>query len=87
MLQGHSKIVKSLPHFSTRFVYFGITYTCNDLLSPHSGYLSPEYAMRGHLTEKTDVFAFGVVALEVVSGRPNSDSSLEEEQVYLLEWV
>ncbi|KAI7747119.1 hypothetical protein M8C21_031378, partial [Ambrosia artemisiifolia] len=33
-----------------------------------------EYAMRGHLTEKADVFGFGVVALEIVSGRPNSDS-------------
>ncbi|XP_037493664.1 probable LRR receptor-like serine/threonine-protein kinase At1g56140 [Jatropha curcas] len=43
--------------------------------------------MRGHLTEKADVFAFGVVALEVVSGRPNSDSSLEEEKIYLLEWA
>ncbi|TXG71254.1 hypothetical protein EZV62_006189 [Acer yangbiense] len=51
------------------------------------GYLAPEYAMRGHLTEKTDVFAFGVVALEIVSGRPNSDSSLDEEQMYLLEWA
>ncbi|GKV40191.1 hypothetical protein SLEP1_g47860 [Rubroshorea leprosula] len=51
------------------------------------GYLAPEYAMRGHLTEKTDVFAFGVVALEVVSGRPNSDSSLEGEKMYLLEWA
>ncbi|KAK7836480.1 putative lrr receptor-like serine/threonine-protein kinase [Quercus suber] len=44
-----------------------------------------EYAMRGHLTKKADVFAFGVVALELVSGRPNSDSSLEEK-IYLLEW-
>jgi hypothetical protein len=43
--------------------------------------------MRGHLTEKTDVFAFGVVALEIVSGRPNSDPSLEEDKMYLLEWV
>ncbi|KAF5477354.1 hypothetical protein F2P56_004003 [Juglans regia] len=51
------------------------------------GYLAPEYAMRGHLTEKADVFAFGVVALEVVSGRSNSDSSLEEEKMYLLEWA
>ncbi|KAF3438259.1 hypothetical protein FNV43_RR21020 [Rhamnella rubrinervis] len=51
------------------------------------GYLAPEYAMRGHLTEKTDVFAFGVVALEIVSGRPNSDPNLEEEQIYLLEWA
>ncbi|XP_030471625.2 probable LRR receptor-like serine/threonine-protein kinase At1g56140 [Syzygium oleosum] len=51
------------------------------------GYLAPEYAMRGHLTEKADVFAFGVVALEVVSGRPNSDPSLEEAKKYLLEWA
>ncbi|KAL0009139.1 hypothetical protein SO802_010641 [Lithocarpus litseifolius] len=51
------------------------------------GYLASEYAMHGHLTEKADVFAFGVVALELVSGRPNSDSSLEEEKIYLLEWL
>jgi len=43
--------------------------------------------MRGHLTEKVDVFGFGVVALEIVSGRSNSDASLEKEKVYLLEWV
>ncbi|MFS7984999.1 putative protein kinase RLK-Pelle-DLSV family [Helianthus anomalus] len=51
------------------------------------GYLAPEYAMRGHLTEKADVFSFGVVALEIISGRPNSDSTLEDEKVYLLEWA
>ncbi|CAK9326828.1 unnamed protein product [Citrullus colocynthis] len=48
------------------------------------GYLAPEYAMCGHLTEKADVFSFGVVALEIVSGRPNSDRSLEDN-VFLLE--
>ena len=51
------------------------------------GYLAPEYAMRGHLTEKADVFGFGVVALEILSGRPNSDNSLETEKIYLLEWA
>ncbi|KAI8553180.1 hypothetical protein RHMOL_Rhmol06G0324100 [Rhododendron molle] len=51
------------------------------------GYLAPEYAMRGHLTEKADVFGFGVVALEIVSGRLNSDSNLEKEKIYLLEWA
>ncbi|KAK8464293.1 hypothetical protein PHAVU_011G169332 [Phaseolus vulgaris] len=51
------------------------------------GYLAPEYAMRGHLTEKADVFSFGVMALELVSGRPNSYSNMEEEKVYLLEWA
>ncbi|XP_010274130.1 PREDICTED: probable LRR receptor-like serine/threonine-protein kinase At1g56140 [Nelumbo nucifera] len=51
------------------------------------GYLAPEYALRGHLTEKADVFGFGVVALEILSGRPNSDPSLDEEKLYLLEWA
>jgi serine/threonine protein kinase len=51
------------------------------------GYLAPEYAMRGHLTEKADVFAFGVVALETVAGRSNTDNSLDNDKIYLFEWV
>ncbi|XP_013591314.1 PREDICTED: probable LRR receptor-like serine/threonine-protein kinase At1g56140 isoform X1 [Brassica oleracea var. oleracea] len=51
------------------------------------GYLSPEYVMLGHLTEKTDVFAFGIVALEIVSGRPNSSPEMDDEKHYLLEWA
>ncbi|KAI4323206.1 hypothetical protein L6164_022831 [Bauhinia variegata] len=51
------------------------------------GYLAPEYAFCGRLTEKADVFSFGIVALEIISGRPNSDTSLEEEKVCLLEWA
>ncbi|KAF8396287.1 hypothetical protein HHK36_017902 [Tetracentron sinense] len=51
------------------------------------GYLAPEYAMRGHLIEKADVSGFGVVAMEILSGRPNSDSSLDAEKIYLLEWA
>ncbi|KAL0407096.1 UNVERIFIED_CONTAM: putative LRR receptor-like serine/threonine-protein kinase, partial [Sesamum latifolium] len=51
------------------------------------GYLAPEYAMLGRLTEKADTFSFGVVALEIISGRPNSDLGLEDDMTYLLEWV
>ncbi|KAG8100195.1 hypothetical protein GUJ93_ZPchr0013g34740 [Zizania palustris] len=51
------------------------------------GYLAPEYAMRGHLTEKVDVFAFGVVVLETVAGRSNTNNSLDESKVYLFEWT
>ncbi|KAK8618639.1 hypothetical protein V6N13_132625 [Hibiscus sabdariffa] len=32
-------------------------------------------------------FGFGVIALEIISGRPNSYYSLENERIYLLEWV
>ncbi|GER37572.1 leucine-rich repeat receptor-like protein kinase [Striga asiatica] len=49
------------------------------------GYLAPEYAMFGQLTEKADIFSFGVLALETVSGKPNSESSLEDDTIYLLE--
>ncbi|BAF15791.2 Os04g0616300, partial [Oryza sativa Japonica Group] len=52
-----------------------------------SGYLAPEYAMRGHMTEKVDVFAFGVVLLETLAGRPNYDDTLEEDKIYIFEWV
>ncbi|KAF7145859.1 hypothetical protein RHSIM_Rhsim04G0035500 [Rhododendron simsii] len=31
------------------------------------GYMAPEYAMRGYLTDKADVYSFGIVALEIVS--------------------
>ncbi|XP_039061565.1 probable LRR receptor-like serine/threonine-protein kinase At1g56140 [Hibiscus syriacus] len=51
------------------------------------GYLAPEYAMRGHLPEKVDVFGFGVVILEIMSGRPNSYNTLENDRIYLLEWA
>ncbi|KAI3716533.1 hypothetical protein L1987_67472 [Smallanthus sonchifolius] len=51
------------------------------------GYLAPEYAMRGHLTSKADVFGFGVVCLEILSGRPNYDEKLDLEQKYLLPWA
>lgn len=59
----------------------------NHISRPCSGYLAPEYALRGLLTEKADVFGFGVVALEIVSGRPNFCNNLDNEKIYLLEWV
>ncbi|KAF8037042.1 hypothetical protein BT93_B0075 [Corymbia citriodora subsp. variegata] len=36
------------------------------------GYMAPEYLVRGQLTEKADVYSFGVLALEILSGRKNS---------------
>uniref|UniRef100_A0A0E0QQY2 Protein kinase domain-containing protein n=1 Tax=Oryza rufipogon TaxID=4529 RepID=A0A0E0QQY2_ORYRU len=34
------------------------------------GYIDPEYYITGRLTESSDVFSFGVVLLEVTSGKP-----------------
>ena len=49
--------------------------------------MAPEYAMRGYLTDKADGYSFGVVALEVVSGKSNTNYRPKEEFVYLLDWV
>ncbi|XP_010475530.1 PREDICTED: probable LRR receptor-like serine/threonine-protein kinase At1g07650 isoform X3 [Camelina sativa] len=51
------------------------------------GYMAPEYAMRGYLTEKADVYSFGVVALEIVSGKSNTNFRPSEDFVYLLDWA
>ncbi|XP_028760203.1 probable LRR receptor-like serine/threonine-protein kinase At1g07650 isoform X2 [Neltuma alba] len=51
------------------------------------GYMAPEYAMRGHLTDKADVYSFGVVALEIVSGKSNTNFRLSEEFIFLLDWA
>ncbi|XP_042020586.1 probable LRR receptor-like serine/threonine-protein kinase At1g53440 [Salvia splendens] len=51
------------------------------------GYMAPEYAMRGYLTDKADVYSFGIVLLETVSGKSNTNYRPKEEFVYLLDWA
>lgn len=46
-------------------------------------YLAPEYFMHGVVNEKTDVFAFGVLLLELITGRRAVDSSRQS----LVIWV
>ena len=54
------------------------------LLLKFSGYMSPEYAMEGRFSEKSDVFSFGVLLLEIVSGRRNSSFYNDEQSQSLL---
>ena len=36
------------------------------------GYMAPEYAVLGHMSVKLDVYSFGVLVLEIVTGRKNT---------------
>lgn len=49
--------------------------------------MAPEYAIHGYLSVKTDVFSFGVLLLEIVSGRKNNERHLGEEKADLLSYV
>nr|CAI44660.1 OSJNBa0061C06.14 [Oryza sativa Japonica Group] len=59
------------------------------------GYMSPEYAYCGHVSTKSDMFSFGVIVLEMVTGRRNNgiyastrtDSSECMDSIYLLSYV
>lgn len=49
--------------------------------------MAPEYASSGKLTEKSDVFSFGVVLLELITGRKPVDASQPLGDESLVEWV
>ena len=50
-------------------------------------YMAPEYASSGKLTDKSDVFSFGVVLLELITGRKPVDTSQPLGEESLVEWV
>ncbi|PON45702.1 Serine/threonine protein kinase [Parasponia andersonii] len=70
---GLAKVIPAnLTHISTR-------------VAGTAGYLAPEYAIRGQVTRKADIYSFGVLLLEVVSGRCNTNRRLPAKEQYLLE--
>ncbi|XP_019159507.1 PREDICTED: probable receptor-like protein kinase At2g42960 [Ipomoea nil] len=51
------------------------------------GYVAPEYANTGLLNEKSDIYSFGVLLLEAITGRDPVDYSRPANEVNLVEWL
>ncbi|KAK7354659.1 hypothetical protein VNO80_20125 [Phaseolus coccineus] len=51
------------------------------------GYTAPEYATRGELSEKADIYSFGVLLLEIICCRKNTDRTLPSEMQYLPQYA
>ncbi|KAE7998545.1 hypothetical protein FH972_003081 [Carpinus fangiana] len=81
--------------FTPKVSDFGLARTAMDEESRHIstrvmgtfGYVAPEYAMTGHLLVKSDVYSYGVVLLELLSGRKPVDMSQPPGQENLVAWA
>ncbi|XP_050206601.1 probable serine/threonine-protein kinase At1g01540 isoform X3 [Mercurialis annua] len=51
------------------------------------GYVAPEYASTGMLNERSDVYGFGILIMEIISGRNPVDYSKPPDEVNLVEWL
>ncbi|KAA8515454.1 hypothetical protein F0562_018935 [Nyssa sinensis] len=63
------------------------TQGCTSRIVGTFGYMAPEYAMHGHFSVKSDVFSFGVLVLEMISGQKNNCFQNGENVVDLLSYA
>ncbi|XAR67161.1 Non-specific serine/threonine protein kinase [Bertholletia excelsa] len=81
--------------FTPKVSDFGLARTALDEENRHIstrvmgtfGYVAPEYAMTGHLLVKSDVYSYGVVLLELLTGRKPVDMSQPPGQENLVAWA
>jgi serine/threonine protein kinase len=80
--------------FEAKVADFGLAKIASDLNTHVStrvmgtfGYLAPEYAASGKLTDKSDVFSYGVMLLELLTGRRPVDKNQTFMEDSLVEWV
>ncbi|KAL7156661.1 hypothetical protein ABFS83_02G023900 [Erythranthe nasuta] len=79
-------------HFEAKVADFGLAKLSSDNYTHVStrimgtfGYLAPEYASSGKLTEKSDIYSFGIMLLELITGRRPIDIHSDDD--CLVDWA
>ncbi|XP_022897120.1 LRR receptor-like serine/threonine-protein kinase [Olea europaea var. sylvestris] len=62
------------------------SFSANPQFAGSYGYFAPEYACMVKITEKSDVYSYGVVLLEIITGKKPVDPSFPDEQ-HVIQWV
>nr|GMD62325.1 probable serine/threonine-protein kinase At1g01540 [Ipomoea batatas] len=51
------------------------------------GYVAPEYACTGMLNEKSDIYSFGILIMEIITGRTPVEYGRPQGEVHLVDWL
>ncbi|XXG49069.1 hypothetical protein AAC387_Pa02g3348 [Persea americana] len=80
--------------FNAKLGHFRLSQLMDQGLGPQTtmpaetmGYLAPEYISSGRNSKESDVYSFGIVAMEIACGRTAVKCNEEESRIRLVEWV